>query len=105
MDQSTFGAQMGLRKGGSSDGGSPGRSDEEEKYSMENRFPISDDEVVPQDQILKNNIKLDKMEEEDNEIIEKYQSHLESQLQNLNQDQRAMEGGNYQDFKPSNRKE
>jgi hypothetical protein len=35
------------------------------------------------------------MEEEDNMIIEKYQGHIEAQMQNLNQDQRAMEGGNY----------
>ena len=68
---------MGFRKGGSSD---PAGSDEEEKYSMENRFPISDDEVVPQDQILKNNIRLDKMEEDDNIIIEKYKNHIEAQM-------------------------
>jgi len=69
---------MGLRRGGSSDAGSPVGSDEEEKYSMENRFPISDEEIVPPDQITKNNIKLERMEEEDNEIIEKYKNHLES---------------------------
>ena len=99
MDQNQFGAQMGLRRGGSSDAGSPIGSDEEEKYSLENRFPISDDEIVPPDQIIKNNIKLEAMEDEDNEIIEKYKGHMDNQIkgQKLTQNQREMEGGNYSD--------
>lgn len=68
---------MGLRRGGSSDAGSPLGSDEEEKYSLENRFPISDDEVVQPGEIDKNTIKLEAMEDEDNEIIEKYRGHIE----------------------------
>lgn len=99
MDQNQFGAQMGLRRGGSSDAGSPLGSDEEEKYSLENRFPISDDEVVQPGEIDKNTIKLEAMEDEDNEIIEKYRGHIEQQIkgQKLNQNQREMEGGHYSD--------
>ena len=82
---------MGLRRGGSSE--SP-IGTEEEKFSKENRFPVSDDEVVPPDQILKNNIKLEKMEEEDDEIIQKYKNHMDAQI---NQKPREMEGGNYSD--------
>jgi hypothetical protein len=49
---------MGLRRGGSSEAGSPVGS-EEEKYSMENRNPVSDDEQVAPEELSKNRMRLE----------------------------------------------
>jgi hypothetical protein len=45
MNQTAFGASMGLKNYRGDRSNSDGGSDEEEKFSLENRFPFSNDDL------------------------------------------------------------
>ena len=106
MDQNTFAASMGLRNQLRSNSDASG-SNEEDRFSLENRFPISNEDfnIVEdkqhkdpvQQQMFLNKLKTEQMDKDDDEIIKKYEQHLKNgvaQMSNLeNQNLRGMEGG------------
>ena len=112
MNQQAFGASMGLRNYRGDRSNSDGGSDEEEKFSLENRYPISNEDLnLPQfdqknkqaqddpiqHQIFLNKIKSEQIDKDDDDIIKKYEQHLKNGVTQMalydQQNPRGMEGG------------